>query len=104
MTALVTGASRGIGRAIAVELTKTHQVLGTYRGRRDAAESLSQETGAAIFPCDISSAADRQALIAHARERFGQLDLLINNAGISQRERADILDAGEPSFDELIGV
>ena len=40
MTALVTGASRGIGRAIAVELARTHQVIGTYRGRRDAAESL----------------------------------------------------------------
>ena len=104
MTALVTGASRGIGRAIASELAKTHQVLGTYRGRRDAAESLSQETGAGIFPCDISSAADRQALIAHARERFGQLDLLVNNAGIAQRERADLLDATEQSFDELIGT
>jgi 3-oxoacyl-[acyl-carrier protein] reductase len=104
MTALVTGASRGIGRAIAVELAKTHQVIGTYRGRRDAAESLQSETGADIFPCDISSAADRQALINHARERLGMLDLLVNNAGIGQRERRDILDASEESFDELIGT
>jgi 3-oxoacyl-[acyl-carrier protein] reductase len=104
VTALVTGASRGIGRAIAIELAKTHQVIGTYRGRRDAAESLRAETGADIQACDISSAADRQALISHARQRFGKLDLLVNNAGIGQRERTDVLEAGEQSFDELIGT
>lgn len=104
MTAIVTGASRGIGRAIAAELAKTHQVIGTYRGRREAAESLRSETGAAIQACDISSAADRETLMRLARERFGKLDLLVNNAGIAQRERRDILDATEKSFDELIGV
>jgi NAD(P)-dependent dehydrogenase (short-subunit alcohol dehydrogenase family) len=104
VTAIVTGASRGIGRAIAAELAKTHQVIGTYRGRRDAAESLRAETGADIQACDISSATDRQTLISQARERFGKLDLLVNNAGIAQRERRDILDATEESFDELIGV
>jgi len=87
-----------------VELAKTHSVLGSYRGRRDAAESLHAETGADIFPCDISSAADRAALISHARERFEGLDLLVNNAGIGQRERIDVLEAGEQSFDELIGT
>src|SRR5580704_14146355 len=99
MTALVTGASRGIGRAIAIEIAKTHQVIGTYRGRRDAAESLRAETGADIQACDISSSADRETLIRQARERFGKLDLLVNNAGIGQRERRDILDATEESFD-----
>ncbi len=101
MTAIVTGASRGIGRAIAIELAKTHRVLGTYRGRRDAAETLRAETGAEILACDISSSADRESLITHARASFGQLDLLVNNAGIGQRERRDILDATEESFDEL---
>ncbi|MEO7653331.1 MAG: 3-ketoacyl-ACP reductase [Bryobacteraceae bacterium] len=103
-TSIVTGASRGIGRAIAIELSKTHQVIATYRGRRDAAESLQAETGVDIFPCDISQAADREALIRFARERFPQLDLLVNNAGITQRERRDVLEASEESFDELIGV
>jgi len=103
-TCIVTGASRGIGRAIATELARTHQVIGTYRGRRDAAESLRADTGADIFACDISSPTDREALIAHARQRFGRLDLLVNNAGIGQRERRDILEAGEESFDELIGT
>src|SRR6266851_1663299 len=104
MTAIVTGASRGIGRAIATELAKTHQVIGTYRSRPDAAESLRAETGADVFACDISAAGDREALIQHARERFSGLDLLVNNAGIGQRERRDILEAGEASFDELIAT
>jgi 3-oxoacyl-[acyl-carrier protein] reductase len=103
-TAIVTGASRGIGRAIARELSATHDVIATYRGRRDAAESLRDETGAAIFQCDISSGADREALVRFARERWERLDLLVNNAGIAPRERRDILEATEESFDELIGT
>jgi len=103
-TSIVTGASRGIGRAIATELARTHDLIGTYRGRRDAAESLQAETGAAILQCDVSSAADREALIRSARERFAHLDLLVNNAGMAPRERRDILEATEESFDELIST
>ncbi len=102
--ALITGASRGIGRAIAIELSSTHRVLGTYRGRKDAADSLRAETGAEIFHCDLASADDRRALAAFAKERFGNVDLLVNNAGMAPRERRDILDATEESFDELIDV
>ena len=102
--ALVTGASRGIGRAIAVELARTHRVLATYRARRDSAESLRQETGAEILQSDIASAADRAALMAFARERMGRLDLLVNNAGMAPLERRDILEAGERSFDALIAT
>jgi len=101
---IVTGASRGIGRAIAVELSRTHQVIATYHSNRDAAASLAAETGAEIVLCDVSSAADRAALIARARERFESLDLLVNNAGIAPRERRDILEPSAESFDELIAV
>jgi 3-oxoacyl-[acyl-carrier protein] reductase len=102
--ALVTGASRGIGRAIAIELSSTHHVLATYRGRKDAADSLRAETGAEIFRCDLASRDDRSALLAFAEQRFGNIDLLVNNAGMAPRERHDILDATEESFDELISV
>ncbi len=102
--AVVTGASRGIGRGVAIELARTHSVVGTYRGRRDAAESLREETGAEIFQCDVGSSADRQALIDFAQEKFGRLDLLVNNAGMAPRERRDILEATEESFDELIAT
>jgi len=102
--ALITGASRGIGRAVALELSSTHQVLATYRGRKDAADSLRAETGAEIFRCDLASADDRRALLAFAKERYANIDLLVNNAGMAPRERRDILDATEESFDELIGV
>jgi NAD(P)-dependent dehydrogenase (short-subunit alcohol dehydrogenase family) len=103
-TSVVTGASRGIGRAIATELAKTHNVIGTWRGRRDAAESLRAETGCEIFQCDLASREDRDGLMRFARERFGALDLLINNAGMAPRERRDLLEATEESFDELISA
>ena len=103
-TCIITGASRGIGRGIAVELSRTHQVIATYKARRDAAESLRAETGVEIFQCDVSCPADREALIGFARERFERLDLLVNNAGIAPRERRDVLEASEGSFDELIGT
>ena len=102
--AIVTGASRGIGRGIAIELSKTHRIVGTYKGRLDAAESMAAETGAEIFQCDVGSATDRAALIAFTLAKFGQIDLLVNNAGITQRERNDVLEANEDSFDELINT
>ena len=102
--AIVTGASRGIGRGIAVELSRDHIVVATYRGRKDAADSLQAETGAVPFQCDIGSREDREALIAFTREKYGRLDLLVNNAGMAPRERRDILEATEESFDELINT
>jgi NAD(P)-dependent dehydrogenase (short-subunit alcohol dehydrogenase family) len=103
-TAIVTGGSRGIGRGIAAELSRTHRVLATYKGNREAAESLAREIGCEIWQCDNASAEDRANLIRHARERFGTLDLLVNNAGMAPRERRDVLEATEESFDELIGA
>ena len=103
-TSIVTGASRGIGRAIAVELSRTHDVIATYRSRNDEAQRLRARTGCSIFACDLSSRADREALIAFARQRFSRLDLLVNNAGMAPRERRDLLDATEESFDELIAA
>lgn len=102
--AVVTGGSRGIGRAVTVELAHTHQVVATYRTRLDSAERLREETGALIFPCDLASAADRAALVEFTREKLGRIDLLVNNAGMGPAERRDILEASEGSFDALIAA
>ncbi len=104
-TSIVTGASRGIGRAIARELARTHDVIATYKSRREAAESLQSEApGIEIFECDVASSLDRAALLEFARGKFAQLDLLVNNAGVAPRERRDVMEAAEESFDELIST
>jgi 3-oxoacyl-[acyl-carrier protein] reductase len=52
---IVTGASRGIGRAIAAELARTHRVIATYKSNLAAARSMAAQTGADIVQCDVSS-------------------------------------------------
>jgi len=79
-------------------------VIATYRGRRDAAESLTAECGAETVQSDIASDSDRAALVERIRSDHGRLDLLVNNAGMAPRERRDILEASEESFDELIAT
>jgi 3-oxoacyl-[acyl-carrier protein] reductase len=114
--ALVTGASRGIGRGIALKLAELgHDLIINYAGNQasaqDAAESCrarakghGQTIRAEICQADISSSADRQRMIAFVRSEFGRLDLLVNNAGIAPEIRADLLDATEESFNRLIDV
>jgi len=102
--AVVTGASRGIGRAIALELARTHSVVATYRDREDAARSLREACGAEIIRCDVASREDRAALLAFCRQLSPRLDLLVNNAGIAPRQRLDLLEATEESFDEVLST
>ncbi|HYM12565.1 MAG TPA: 3-ketoacyl-ACP reductase [Bryobacterales bacterium] len=102
--AIVTGGSRGIGRAIAIELARTHQVVATYREREDAALALREECGAEIFRLDVASRSDREALLTFCHERWGRLDLLVNNAGMAPRRRVDLLEASEESFDEVLAA
>ena len=102
--AIVTGAGRGIGRGIATDLAHTHSVIATYRSREDTARSLQQECGAEIFRIDMASGDDRRALIEFCREKFGRLDLLVNNAGMAPRQRLDILEATEDSYDEVLAA
>lgn len=101
---MVTGASRGIGRAIAVELSKSHSVVATYRENQEAAESLRDESGAEVIRSDIGSSRDRDELVARLKANYGRLDLLVNNAGIAPRERRDMLEAAESSYDELLST
>jgi 3-oxoacyl-[acyl-carrier protein] reductase len=80
-TALVTGASRGIGRAIATELSRAGAavVIG-YRSGADEAEALASELGARALQADVSSPDDAKRLVDEA----GDLDILVNNAGLTR--------------------
>jgi 3-oxoacyl-[acyl-carrier protein] reductase len=79
--ALVTGASKGIGRAIAEELARAgaHVVVG-YRSGKDEAEELASAIGGAAVQADVSSPEDAARLVADA----GDIDVLVNNAGLTR--------------------
>ncbi len=102
--ALVTGGSRGIGRAIAMALARDagHDVVVNYASNASAADEVTREieslgNGAAAFPVkgDIGIADDRANLVRQTIDRFGRIDLLVNNAGVAPSVRADLLEAGE---------
>jgi len=109
-TALVTGASRGIGRGIAIELARAGgRIAINYAGNAKAADealALVKAAGGDGFTVqgDIAVAADRARLVAETTKKFGRLDLLVNNAGVASTVRADLLDAGEESFDRLYAI
>ena len=65
---------------------------------------LKQIPGSIYIAADVASAEERQHLLKTVEEKLGRLDVLVNNAGIAPRVRADILEAGEESFDELIAT
>ncbi len=108
--ALVTGASRGIGRGIAVELARAGcRVAINYAGNAEAAaESLRLVRAAGgdgfIVQGDVAVAADRVRLVAETVAKFGRIDLLVNNAGVAPNVRPDLLEAGEESFDRLYAI
>jgi NAD(P)-dependent dehydrogenase (short-subunit alcohol dehydrogenase family) len=108
--ALVTGGARGIGLGIALKLAEAGFTLA-ISGRRAPAEvqsALDQvrklSSDSIYVQADGSKGADRARLLLSVEETFGRLDVLVNNAGIAPRVRADILEAQEDSFDELIAV
>ncbi len=108
--ALVTGGARGIGLGIALKLAEAGFTLA-ISGRRSqeqvqaALDEIKKCSGASIYiQADVSNGADRARLLLVVERSLGRLDVLVNNAGIAPHVRADILDAKEDSFDELIAT
>ncbi len=105
-TALVTGASRGIGRAIALTLAKEgYAVAVNYAGSREAAEAVRDEITAAggrafILQGDVSSTEDVDRIFKTVKEEFGFLDVLVNNAGITRDSL--LVRMKENQWDEVV--
>jgi 3-oxoacyl-[acyl-carrier protein] reductase len=108
--AAITGGGRGIGLGISTALAKEGFDLAIcgQREEKDVAETLEglRKLGSQVLyaRANVAEAGDREGFLEAIRIRFKRLDVLVNNAGIAPKVRADILEAGEESFDELIRV
>ena len=109
-TAVVTGAGRGIGLAVARQLGMDGcRIVMTARGRaEDYREAVSALTSCGIetayVQADISIPEDRRRIVEETVRLCGRIDILVNNAGVAPLERADLLDMTEESFDRVIGI
>ncbi len=108
--ALVTGGGRGIGLGISRRLASEGWRLAICGVRPEAAVAETLEDlrrlgpEVAYFQADIARTEDHGPLVDGIRRQFGGLHALVNNAGVAPLERADILEAGEESFDRLMGI
>jgi len=113
--ALVTGAGLGIGRGIALELAKNgfdivgNDIIFDPENRQSGLFEVKErveELKASFLPVqgDVSSLDDHQKILNQALDRFGKIDLLVNNAGVAPEKRLDILEMGPESFDRVLAV
>ncbi len=106
--ALITGASSGIGKAIALEMGRRGaHVIVNYIGHADAAndvvQAIEREEGSAVaIQADVSNQADVSKMVAQAVSKAGHLDVLVNNAGIEKE--TPFLDKPEEEWDRVISV
>ncbi|HBG26426.1 MAG: 3-ketoacyl-ACP reductase [Planctomycetes bacterium GWF2_41_51] len=110
--AIVTGASRGIGKAVAKELAGLgFDIVINYFDFKDGKpdDSAALQTEKEIKDCkilrgDVSNAEDRKTLVEFTKQNFGRCDMLVNNAGVAPAKRVDILEASEESFDRVMNI
>lgn len=106
-TAIITGATRGIGRACAERFVgEGAQVMLAARsadqGRQVALDLGGRDAGVSFCPCDVSRRDQVEALVQAAVEEYGRLDILVNNAGLNHK--ASFLETTEEDWDRVIGV
>jgi len=108
--ALITGGSRGIGFGIAKDLAQNGFDLAVngVREEKIVADVLEElrNTGADVLYCqgDVSLTADRKKIVEQVKKHYGKLHVLVNNAGVAPKERKDILETTEESFDRLMAT
>lgn len=113
--ALVTGAGRGIGRQIVLELVKSgfdaagvdiaYEPQNSQSGLAEV-EKNAEALGARFIPLqgDVSSVADHENITGQILSEFGRIDVLVNNAGIAPTKRLDVLETTEESYDRVMSV
>lgn len=109
-TAIITGASRGIGWAAAKQLGEDgfNVVIVDMSAEESCQDNLAilraQEIEYLYISGNICSAQDRQRVVSETVARFGGIHVLVNNAGVAPNVRADLLEMSEESFDRVVGI
>jgi len=109
--AVITGASRGIGRSVAIALASEGYDIAAIARSVDSEgmENLGPEVekrGAQFFPIglDISCTSCQTEVVTNILERYGRVDMLINNAGVAPLQRNDVLDMTEESYERVMNI
>ncbi|MBQ4353303.1 MAG: 3-ketoacyl-ACP reductase [Clostridia bacterium] len=108
--AIVTGAARGIGRGISIELAKSGYTVAAVGTRKEEdvreylAELRTYAPDSFYVSGDISSSEDRMKIVQEAFEGLGEVEVLVNNAGVAPNVRADMLEMTEESYDRVMGI
>src|SRR5664279_2673193 len=109
--AVITGASRGIGRSVAIALAgEGYDIAAIARSvDSEGMENLASEVekkGAQFFPVglDISCTKCQTEVVANILERYGRIDVLVNNAGVAPLQRDDVLEMSEESYERVMNI
>lgn len=106
-TAIITGSAKGMGFETAKELLKNgfNVVLCARHSNTETESFIKSNPDTALFvTADISEAADRNKIITETLDRFGSVDVLVNNAGVAPRERKDMLEISEDEYDYVMDI
>jgi 3-oxoacyl-[acyl-carrier protein] reductase len=109
--AVITGASRGIGRAIAISLASEGYDIAAIARSTDSEgikilNSEVEKRGAEFFPIglDISCTTGQTEVVSNILERYGRIDFLVNNAGVAPLQRNDLLEMTEESYNRVMNI